>query len=102
MVRRGAMTAAEASTNRFRHVITNVLGGNEGGVEVELHKLNLEPEDRLMLCSDGLTEMVPEAEIANILQANPDPKPASERLIMRALEMGGKDNVTVVVAHFAE
>jgi len=53
----------------------------------------------LLLCSDGLTRMVTEPEIAGTLQAEPDPAKASERLVQLANEQGGADNVTAVVVH---
>ncbi len=100
MVRRGVLAPEEAAHHTFRHVITNVVGGNDPGVQVELHKLPLEAGDRLLLCSDGLTEMLSEGEILGILQAEEDSEAACERLVARANEEGGKDNVTVVVARF--
>jgi len=100
MVRRGFLDPEEAAKHNLRHVVTNVVGGSDPGVQVEVHKMPLEVGDRLLLCSDGLTEMVPEAEILNILHAEADPEAACQRLIARANERGGKDNITVVVAHF--
>src|SRR4051794_6120252 len=102
MVRLGAMSPAEESRHPCRHVVTNVLGGNEPGVRVEMHKLDLEPGDVVLLCSDGLTEMVPDARVAAILQEEQEPRRACERLVAEANERGGKDNVTVVVACFEE
>jgi protein phosphatase len=100
MVRRGVLGPEEAARHGFRHVITNVVGGNDPGVQVELHKLPLEAGDRMLLCSDGLTEMIADGEILGILQGEGEPEAACERLIVRANEEGGKDNVTVVVARF--
>jgi len=100
MVRRGLIDAQEAAHHGYRHVITNVVGGSDPGVRVEVHKLPLESGDVLLLCSDGLTEMVPDQEILAVLQDKPDPALACERLVARANEEGGKDNVTVVVARF--
>jgi protein phosphatase len=68
-------------------------------VQVELHRLDLRPDDVLLLCSDGLTEMVPDDRIAVILREEPDPQRACERLVAEANLQGGKDNITVVVAH---
>src|SRR5262249_10967202 len=99
MLRRGIITEAEAATHKMRHVIANVLGGNEPGVDIELHKLSLEPNDRLLLCSDGLTEMISDSEIAAILDEAAIPQDACERLIARANEQGGSDNITAIVAH---
>ena len=103
MVRAGALSAAEASWHPYRHVVTNVLGGNETGCHVEMHKLDLEAGDVLLLCSDGLTEMVPDDRIATILQEEQDhAQRACERLVAEANERGGKDNITVIVARFDE
>jgi protein phosphatase len=98
MERRGVLPRGEAARHGFRHVITNVVGGSEPGVEVEVHKAPLEVGDRLLLCSDGLTEMVPEGEILSLLQEGDEPAAICDRLIDRANQAGGKDNVTAVVA----
>lgn len=97
LVRNGVLSPKEASHHRHRHVITNVLGGEEPGVKVELHKLDIAPDDVLLLCSDGLTEMVSDDCIADILRDNQDPRLACELLVAEANERGGKDNVTVIV-----
>jgi protein phosphatase len=100
LVRRGALSPQEATRHPFRRMVTNVLGGNEPGVRVELHRLGLEAGDVLLLCSDGLTEMVPDPEIAAVLADEPEPQQACERLVALANERGGRDNITVVVARF--
>jgi len=102
MVRVGSLTPEAASHHPYRHVVTNVLGGQEPGVRVEMHKLDLEPGDVVLLCSDGLTEMLPDERIAGILQEEAEPLRACERLAAEANERGGKDNITVVVARFEE
>jgi len=60
----------------------------------------LEPDDTLLLCSDGLTEMVPDDRIAAVLQADHEPRTACERLVAEANELGGKDNISVIMARF--
>jgi serine/threonine protein phosphatase PrpC len=100
MVRHGALPAEEAAQHRWRHVITNAVGGDSAEVKVEVHKVHLEGGDRVLLCSDGLTEMLPEKEINHILQTETEPERACRRLVTQANEAGGKDNITVVVAHF--
>ena len=100
LVRRGAMSPLEASHHPNRHVITNVLGGPQQGAQVELHKLDLEPDDIVLLCSDGLTEMVSDDRIAAVLREEYEPKKICERLVAQANEGGGQDNITVVVAIF--
>jgi protein phosphatase len=100
MVRRGVIPAEEAAHHGFRHVITNVVGGSDPGVQVEVYKMSLNVGDRLLLCSDGLTDMVSDADLLPLLQQGDDPAAICERLIARANEAGGKDNVTAVVALF--
>lgn len=100
MVRAGALTAEEAESHRWRHVVTNAVGGDSVQVKVEVHKVHLEAEDVVLLCSDGLTNMVPDEEIACILQAEADPERAGRQLVARANEAGGKDNITVVIARY--
>jgi protein phosphatase len=100
MIRRGLLSAEEAANHRWRHVITNAVGGDEASIKVEVHKLRLEAGDTVLLCSDGLTGMVAEEEIAQVLRDRPDPEPACRLLVDRANEEGGKDNITVVVARF--
>jgi protein phosphatase len=101
-VRQGILSPDEKVGHPYRHVVTNMVGGNRPGMWVELHRLDLHPDDVLLLCSDGLTEMVPDARIAAILQKEHDPQRACERLKAEANRNGGKDNITVIVAQVQE
>lgn len=101
MVRGGEVTAEKAAAHRFRHVITNVIGGPEAGVQVEAHKLELQPGDCILLCTDGLTEMLSDEQITAVLTAESDPEKACKRLVAEANEHGGSDNITVVLAQFS-
>jgi protein phosphatase len=100
MVRRGILPAEEAEHHGFRHVITNVVGGTDPGVQAEVHKLLLQVGDRMLLCSDGLTEMLPDSVILPLLQQGEDPAAICQQLIYRANDAGGRDNITAVVAFF--
>lgn len=100
MVRRGHLAPEEAVRHRLRHVVSNVIGGNEPGLHVEAHKLHLEAGDRLLLCTDGLTEMVPVDDIRSVLESADDPQVACEHLVAEANARGGRDNITVIVARF--
>jgi serine/threonine protein phosphatase PrpC len=71
--------------------------GTEESVEVDADEIELFPRDSLLLCSDGLTRMVPEDEIATILARAAAAGSAAEQLVNRANEYGGLDNVTVLV-----
>lgn len=100
MVRRGIITSQDQAHHPWRHHVTNILGGKERGVKAELHSLDLHAGDVLLLCSDGLSEMVPKDRIAAILGAENDPQRACESLVREANERGGEDNITVIVAQF--
>jgi protein phosphatase len=92
----GQITPAQANEHPERHVITRALGGPR-----------LEPPDffvlpvgeveRLLLCSDGISGLVGDEEIAGVLTDSPDPRDAADRLVSAALRAGGDDNATAVV-----
>jgi protein phosphatase len=100
MIRYGALQAGEVPAQRWRHVVTNAVGGHHPEIKVEVHKLQLMSEDEILLCSDGLTNMVGDEEIGRILESQSDPEPACRQLVQRANEAGGKDNITVVIARY--
>ena len=100
LVRRGDLTPDEAARHRLRHVVTNVVGSDTKDVAVEDHKVSLNAGDRLLLCSDGLTEMLSEQKISDELALDASPEQTCRHLIARANEAGGRDNITVVVADF--
>ena len=101
MVDAGAISHEEAGTHRLRHVLTNVLGGSAELTDVDIERIGLAAHDRLLLCTDGLTEVVGHDEIADILGRMKSPEVACRSLVDLALERGGPDNVTVVTARFA-
>ncbi len=96
LVRSGDLTRAEASEHPQRNLITRALGAEEE-VAVDTAVLPVEVGDRLLLCSDGLSDMVPEARIGEILASTASPEKCVRILLSAALEAGGADNVTVVV-----
>jgi serine/threonine protein phosphatase PrpC len=97
----GMITSEEAATHRLRHVLTNAIGGGERSVDVDIQKLPLMDGDRVLLCSDGLTEVVGDEDIADVLGRGKQPEIVCRSLIDLALERGGPDNVTVVTARFS-
>jgi protein phosphatase len=102
LVRSGDLTRAQAAEHPQKNLITRALGA-EDDVEVDTAVLPVEAGDRFLLCSDGLTDMVPEDRISEILTESPsDPEKAARRLLSAALEAGGTDNVTVVVVDVKE
>ncbi len=99
-VRHGVITREQARTSPYRHVITRALGIDEE-VMIDLAKHALLRGDRLLLCTDGLTEMVDDTEIGGIL-AGSDPREAVQKLIDVANRAGGVDNITAVVVWVTE
>jgi len=97
----GMITADELRRHVKRHVLTNVISGRPGEVRPDVSAHVLQYGDILMLCSDGLHDLVEDSEIAAILGSH-KPQPACDALIAAALSRGGRDNVTVVVARFSE
>ena len=96
-VRAGAISEESAQRSRFRNVITRAVG-IEPTITPDVSQRPVLPGDTLLLCTDGLTNMVPEDQIARTLQQAPSPQAAAERLIQLANRNGGKDNITAVVA----
>ena len=102
LVRTGRLTEAEAAVHPHRSVITRALG-TEADVEIDTRTIDLAPGDVVLLCSDGLSAMVRDDEIARVLQeTSVDPHVAADALVRAANEAGGEDNVTVVLFEIVE
>jgi serine/threonine protein phosphatase PrpC len=99
-MRAGLITPGQAKTSSYRHVITRALGIARELI-VEHRSLEVRPGDTFLLCTDGLTEMVEDAEIRSIL-SDAAPGAAAGRLVRAANKHGGVDNITVVVVHIEE
>ena len=100
MVRQGQLTAEQARVHPRRHQISQYLGIPENDIKLEpfvSKPVELRAGDRFLLCSDGLTDMLEDAQICSILQSITDTDQAAEELVRAALHAGGKDNVTVVL-----
>lgn len=99
LIAMGLITKEEARTHKSRHVITQYLGIFEEEMVIEpafTDVICLKDGDLFLLCSDGLTDMVTDEEIAEILKKG-SPEEQTDRLVNLALEHGGRDNVTVIV-----
>jgi len=96
MIAAGAWSEEQASHSRTAETLASAIGGSDMTPTVGL--VDLEPGDSLMLCTDGLTRHVDEARIAEVLGGPNDARAMAEQLVAYALEAGGSDNVSVIVA----
>ena len=96
MVREGRLTADQAERHPQRSVLTRALGVDDD-LPVDELTLDVHPGDRILICSDGLTGMLDEERIGEILESEPDPQAACDRLVEEANAAGGEDNITVIV-----
>ena len=95
-VRQGLITEEEAHNSKVKNVITRALGAMPD-IEVDLSEQPLEPGDVMLLCSDGLTNMVDDDTILTIVQGSANHDDACSKLIKLANSNGGKDNITAVL-----
>jgi protein phosphatase len=87
---------------KFSHMLTRCLGYDSMNARPDVHFLRLRPGDQLLLCTDGLTDMVDESRIATCLDDSRDAQAACDGLVALALKAGGKDNVTAVLTRARE
>lgn len=92
----GALTPEDAAVHPERHVITRALGGTSLP-EADYFVLPLSAAERLLLCSDGVTGMLDEDRIGEVLREAEDPRDAADRVVAAAVAAGGEDNATAVV-----
>ena len=95
-MRHGEMTEEEAAVHPQRHILTRALGVSSE-VDADMWELELRTGDRVLLCSDGLSNEVGTDEMADVLREVDDPEEAARRLVEVANEHGGADNITVVI-----
>jgi protein phosphatase len=96
MIAKGKIQKNSNETHQYKNILTRALG-TQSEVEAEIHIASVNPHDIYLMCSDGLTDQVSDAEIASILSKHKDIKKGTKTLIDRAKEFGGHDNVTVVL-----
>jgi protein phosphatase len=83
-----------------RHILINALGGSAKHVDVDVDLLRVEDGDRLLLCSDGLTDCVTDDTLTTTLGSALPSSEVCQRLLQLALDGGGRDNITAIVATF--
>jgi protein phosphatase len=97
----GRLEASEVASSGVAHILTNAIGGSTEQVDVDVDVLRLENGDRILLCSDGLTDLVDDDAITKTLIGSSTSSDACAELMRQALDGGGRDNITVIVAGYA-
>jgi protein phosphatase len=101
-IQSGVISADQARSHPLRNVVTRALGGKPD-LQVDMQFHQVQPGDLLLLCSDGLTTMVSDQEIARVVAAaEGDIEKAARGLVAAANAQGGEDNITVLLLHFKE
>ncbi|MFZ5643297.1 MAG: Stp1/IreP family PP2C-type Ser/Thr phosphatase [Bacillota bacterium] len=101
MLKHGGITKEQARDHPHRNVLTRALG-TDPSVEVDIIKTVLEKKDIVLICSDGLSGLVEDYEIRQIVNSASGPEQAVKDLIQEALNRGGNDNITVIVVDIDE
>ncbi len=96
MVRMGEMNQAQARVHPDKNIITRAVGAFKE-VEADFFEVNLRLGDRILLCSDGLTNMLEDSDIRRIMCSQRDLVESVERLVETANQNGGKDNISVII-----
>lgn len=100
LLKNGEITENEAFQHPKRNIILRAIGA-EAKLDADIFELNLTTQDKILLCSDGLTDMVEDTEIKQILENN-QTESAGEILLESALNNGGRDNVSLILIDFAD
>jgi Serine/threonine protein phosphatase len=96
----GVANSDDPAPRSMRHVLTAAIGSLDERIEPQVQRFRLQGGDQLLLCTDGLTEMVDDELIASVLRESSSAQLACDSLVDLALGAGGTDNITVVVARF--
>jgi protein phosphatase len=103
LVEHDVLNAEQAEESIHAHVLTKVVGGGEeGDLEADVNRLELRHDDTVLLCTDGLTNLVPDEQILELLERERLANDRCGALIAAANEAGGSDNITAVVASFQQ
>jgi protein phosphatase len=100
LVEANTITAAEAKDHRFKNVLWKYLGSKEVGDGPEVSVIAIQPGDRFLICTDGLTGVVNDDSLQSFVAAQTDMQACSEGLGQLALDQGSRDNVSCIVAEF--
>jgi protein phosphatase len=90
----------QARKTSMGHALWNALGGRSEDLSIDAYKITLKPDDIVLLCTDGLYDMVPDEKLQTILESMPTAEAGCRKLVDLANENGGNDNITLIVSRF--
>lgn len=96
MVRLGKVDASQARVHPDKNIITRAIGASED-VEADFFEVELVENDRILICTDGLTNMVEDSVICDVIRSDADPEARGQKLVALANHNGGRDNITVMI-----
>ena len=96
MVQMGTLNREDARTNEYKNVITRALGGAENVIP-DFFEIEIEDNSRILMCTDGLTNMVTDKESESVMSGHDDIMNKADKLVMMANQNGGKDNISVII-----
>ncbi len=96
MIKTGKLNKNEARVHPNKNIITRAIGANDT-LEPDFFEVNLEDGDTVLMCSDGLTNMLEDETIERMIRENDDPETAAAKLVISANENGGKDNIAIII-----
>jgi len=99
LIESGSITKEDARQHPQKNVITRAIGTNSS-VETDIYEFTVEPEDIILLCSDGLVNMVEDEKILSLITDNKDFENLADKLVCEAENAGGHDNITVILIKF--
>jgi protein phosphatase len=97
LVDAGTITEEEALTHRYKNVLYRYLGTKDGSAGTQARQLEPSPKDRIILCSDGVTDGISDEKLQELLGQSDDPQQTAEEIVKAAQEGGSKDNITCIV-----
>ena len=96
MVRLGKVDASQARVHPDKNIITRAIGASED-VEADFFEVELVENDRILICTDGLTNMVEDSVICDVIRSDADQEARGQKLVALANHNGGRDNITVMI-----
>jgi len=96
LVAEGVINSGDVQVNAYNHILTRAVGV-ESSVEIDIYQTQIKTGDWILICTDGLTDLVSESELSETFAQGRDPQLMAEEMVAMALDKGGYDNITIVL-----